>query len=777
MSKLKEMINPDDLPTTFDRLKKEEDAFYTAAQTIAGKRIDENCREGLLAYRHYLKTIVSAMDRVYGYLEDGRKALEALEGETDSDVAHTLITQLEIDEKLIYEELQSLRTHYKYNADTKQWDKVTDTTFVSQLEEFEDLSDVTQLPDKYLTKDRDGHLIDKDGKRIVQIKDETERISGEYYMLSNDGKSLASPPIISTPVAVYWKNSNGNIIDGNGHELTFKDDGPNGAGYYYKDNEVWYKSDPSPCFYGVWKDAGGNKFALFSDREGNENDKWYKLDSKGRPFAKVEQPTGALTSLGWQDEDGDTVKQWVTSETDPKYGKWFKLDGNGNFTENEATIILLRDDKAFLLTSGGDRIMKFDGDWYQLDADGKLTMVRSALHYTYLQALRDTKIACTDSTDPEAKRVLNVFNSITLLDQLRYIRYYYELILKLGATDYSVFPNSAETGYPCLPDVKSTEATQDTKNLGALEVFYVGYLIDRDGPINAVSSFFEVKTAALRNNLSLQSQKITALNIYLDFINRGMDVLNQSQANGKKRVPDGAQNALTYLCGGKMYNLFEYKGVKYLVIPCTEKSKDVNKGKFRLIRADDSGKDFLLGADGERYSARAGIYVETDTEGKIKTIEMYDPCGAIGGIPEEVRYKYKADKDKQENQLYVAPSQIGEDYKQIFAYYMKDGVATYEIIDDFVLPTQLEVSTIIPGSVKGYLDFSDPGDDQKHTAMIESWTNALSNKTQYINTAIDTINTDVSVDRSKIDTFDSLTSTFRSRAQDVYLNTAANIRG
>ncbi|MGX8716500.1 MAG: hypothetical protein ACSW8C_00740, partial [bacterium] len=128
-------IDTTNLGGTFTILKS--DKFYTDAQTMAGKRIDENCREGLLAYRHYLKTVVSALARIYDYLEDGRKALEALEGETDSDRAHTLITQLEIDEKFIYEEFQALRTHYKYNADTKQWDKVVDTTFVSQLEEFE----------------------------------------------------------------------------------------------------------------------------------------------------------------------------------------------------------------------------------------------------------------------------------------------------------------------------------------------------------------------------------------------------------------------------------------------------------------------------------------------------------------------------------------------------------------------------------------------------------------------------------------------------------------
>ena len=603
----KQAIDVSNLEQTFTNLKLDE--FYTAAQTIDGKRIDENCREGLLAYRYYLKTIVSALNRIYGYLEDGRKALEALKNETDSDMAHTFITQLEMDEKFIYEEFQTLRTHYKYNADTKQWDKIVDDAFVSQLKS------------KFAYSD--GNFpINKNGEEITYDAEKKK-----WFIKNTETES----------------------------------EGPCGIGYYKRDSAGWLI------------DAYGDR--IIYDRGAN---KWFKLDVNGD----------------------------------------IALDEHNNFIESTGPYII------------------------------------SGTAYADLEKLRNTKIAYKDSTDKTGEKKdkpLTVFNSVTLLDRLLYIRYYYELILKVGDVNYSVFPNNADTGYPCLPDVKSNVATQDTKNLGALEVFYVGYLIDRDGPINAVSSFFEVKTAALRNNLSLQSQKITALNMYLDFINRGMDVLNQSQSNGKQKVPKGAHNVLTYLCGEKMYNLFEKDGVKYLVVPCTEKCDERNKGKFRLIRADDNGKAFLIGTDGETDSAKAEIYVQRDGD-KITEIDM-----SYEGVQ-------------------VAPSQ---DEDGIHAYYVKeDGEVVNESLKDFVLPTQLEVSTIIPGSVKGYLDFTGPGDDdQKHTAMIESWTNALSNKTQYINTAIDTINTDVSVDRSKIDTFDSLTTTFRSRAQDVYLNTTANIRG
>ena len=512
--------------------------------------------------------------------------------------------------------------------------------------------------------------------------------------------------------------------------------------------------------------------------------------------------------------------------------------------------------------------------------------------YNKLSDLRETQINCLDSKgegEPKTSKIqLNVFNSIPLLDRLRYIRYYYSLIFggiwkipivrmcvdtiekagkqpknmneyygNMGFTnvisylngiidafkkgegeasmndllinakhlmkksiedpsvvytdeikdlynktkeildsitvkellaeqedsDYRVFPEDANTGYPCRPDEKSEEATKDTRSLGALEMFYVGYLIDRDGPINAVASFFEVKVAALRNNLSLLSKKITALNTYLDFINSGMDVLNQSQSDGKKkRIPDGAVLALTYLCGQKMYNLFEASnGNKYVVVPLVI---GTDAGKYILLKADESGKKFFIGDDGSKGEGRGngscGITFIEDSN--LFDFVLYDANGTVLG-----HEKYITSAGGEPKGLYAEDTIISKEEDNIsYPYYSfcVDG----EIKGTFTLPTQLEVSTIIPGSVKCYTTANNPKkvndkgkledlEENEHTAMIESWTNAFSNKTQYINTAIDTINTDVTVDRSKIDTFDSLTSTFRSRAHDAYTNTASNIRG
>lgn len=232
-------------------------------------------------------------------------------------------------------------------------------------------------------------------------------------------------------------------------------------------------------------------------------------------------------------------------------------------------------------------------------ANYRISQLADYSNYEKLETLRNTGIEYLDSSvvGGKATQPLKVFNSLNLLDRLRYINYYYRLILVAGKTDYAIFPNDAETGFPCLPNPLSTKVTEDTKELGAMESFYIGYLSNRDGPINAVAGFFEIKYQALQSNIELVSNKISALNVYLTFINRGMDLLNNSQTNGKQRIPDGAMIALTYLCGGNMYNLFkDANGEKHLVI---ESKK--NPGTYMLVKADESGMKFLLG-DLHHYS-------------------------------------------------------------------------------------------------------------------------------------------------------------------------------
>ena len=384
------------------------------------------------------------------------------------------------------------------------------------------------------------------------------------------------------------------------------------------------------------------------------------------------------------------------------------------------------------------------------------SQIKTITDYGTLEALRTTLIAYKDSRAGGTEMApIMVFGSLSLIDRMKFIYYYYKLIAG-GCTDYTRFPDNSETGFPCIPDVKSTKDTEATKHLGALEMFYVGYLTDRDGPINAVSSFFEVKVQALRENLSIQSKSISALNTYLEFINRGLNVLNGSQsgADGKDtthRLPDGAMIALTHLCGGNMYNLFEAEdGKKCLVIEDNQTA-----GRYMLVSADKAGMNFLIGDNGNSNNQVGNCYSENAKDDTKKV--WYAENFSYSGSPTEYCYS-NGTEERQSGQT------VQTRYNR----------ATASFGNTFVKPTRIDCANVIPNSVKEYENFHIAG--KIKTEVVSSWTDAFSTKTKFINTAIDTINTDIQVDRSKIDSFDSTCSTFRSRAHEAHSNTAANVR-
>lgn len=246
--------------------------------------------------------------------------------------------------------------------------------------------------------------------------------------------------------------------------------------------------------------------------------------------------------------------------------------------------------------------------------------IGSLSSYPDLEALRKLKVEspiydeASNAWAPFDKE-LTSFNELTLLDKLKYICVYYKLDLGTSGESRIFFPDDAAIGYPCMPNVVSTSAIEDTKELGALELFYVGYLIDRDGPVNALSSFLEIKTQALRENISIVMRKISALRQYLSFIRRALELLNTSQASGSNRLPDAAYTALTHISGSVMRNLMELKDARgnylrdrqgneirdpFIVIQCKDITTNdgyhlTNTNRYLLVKATQAGLKAFLG--------------------------------------------------------------------------------------------------------------------------------------------------------------------------------------
>ena len=153
---------------------------------------------------------------------------------------------------------------------------------------------------------------------------------------------------------------------------------------------------------------------------------------------------------------------------------------------------------------------------------------------------------------------IELFDELSLLDKLKYIVVYYK-----GNGARYVFPEDAKIGYPCVrPEVKQSP-TDDTNEIGQLEMFYIGYLVDRDGPVNALASFMEVKTVAIKAQIVLLSYRVKALQYYTNLLNKGLEKLNESQAEDKDKlqpIPVVSYNILRYLSANITRSLQYLKG-------------------------------------------------------------------------------------------------------------------------------------------------------------------------------------------------------------------------
>ena len=362
------------------------------------------------------------------------------------------------------------------------------------------------------------------------------------------------------------------------------------------------------------------------------------------------------------------------------------------------------------------------------------------------------------------QKTIEVFNELNLLDRLKYIKLYYDI--DGGKTD-AVFPNDKIIGVPTIKEASNTDV------VGAIEHFFMGYLIDRDGPVNAMSSFLEVKSAALIEKINIESQKIKALNVYLKFLQRALDILNASQSgtdgNGiKRRLPDGAMAALTFLCGGNMYNLFEASDGT----PCLVLEDPVEPGKYLPISADEAGMRYLFGDVAFVATDKRGNGHLIATKEKARKSDTFDFLeSAATGEPNFIPFNEEPRRYFNAATTTIKRRWTLEDYDRDLTWYDSVG---HEFGNNFSLPTQIDCEKIDPKSVRRYSKFWTQ--DEITTETVSSWQKAFQDKFSLVQTAMDTVNSDIKVFRNKIDTLNTLSNTFRNRTYSAYMKIGSNLK-
>ncbi|MDR0392628.1 MAG: hypothetical protein LBH52_00115 [Puniceicoccales bacterium] len=447
-------------------------------------------------------------------------------------------------------------------------------------------------------------------------------------------------------------------------------------------------------------------------------------------------------------------------------------------------------------------------DFYQVEsASSYVSKIGPLSSYCDLEALRQLKVQSyiyddTNNSSSTSDKELTSFNELTLLDKLKYIYVYYKLDLGSSGASRIIFPNDARFGYPCVPNVVSTTATDETKELGALELFYIGYLIDRDGPINALSSFLEIKAQALRENIAIVMRKISALRQYLSFIRRALELLNTSQADGEKRLPDAAYLALTYISGSVMRNLMELKDAQgnylrdsqgneirdpFIVIQCKDTTTDdgyhlTKTNRYLLVKATEEGIKVFLGngitgsGDSANSNGKDWGFARTFIGGTNDTIDASQST-SLANAPYTIydKFTYTRNGDPKSVDTHNADGNI-------YLLQFSDQAQAKQW-----LPKEIETTPITPSSALGYNESGAKTDEKDYrcywrrynsntqTSVVNGWTTVINTSIENVKSTIEGINNEVSTMRSKINTFDTTSSTFRNRAYSTYSTIVNNM--
>lgn len=396
-------------------------------------------------------------------------------------------------------------------------------------------------------------------------------------------------------------------------------------------------------------------------------------------------------------------------------------------------------------------------------------------HSSY-DALRKDEVATYPGSSPASKTV-ECFNELNLLDRLKYIKLYYDC--NSGKTD-SLFPNSKkEEAYPAVKVPESTAYNKETYTTGQLELFYIGYLVDRDGPIGALCSFIEFKSVSLLKNIEIESMRIKALNGYLAYLNQAVTSLNGREDGGP--VPKDTYGIVCLICSGFARNIKQLKinGVTsdYLVLQMdygTSTTSDgyhlSGTGYYILVKLDAGVSDHVTHHYGDspyfsgRIDNNLGAVVTVEDPSSDSDKESTDVTDKkFTGVTFYRGFKYSdydstgTGKEKNNNEFLIAKIPNASNAKAF-------------------LPKELDITTIKVENIFGYdgskIHWSSTRGSDKinYNNMINSWQSALDNYITNVNTAIESINTDIEVWRSKMDTWDSLASKVRHRDYEIRQN-------
>ncbi len=372
---------------------------------------------------------------------------------------------------------------------------------------------------------------------------------------------------------------------------------------------------------------------------------------------------------------------------------------------------------------------------------------------------------------------IKLFDELTLLEKLEYIVLYYK-----HNTEPYIFPSDDVFGYPCIKPNDSTSATEDTNEIGNLELFYIGYIINRNGPIDAFASFMEIKSSAIRQQITLLSYRIKALKFYLNLVNRGLEEMQKTQSNGKNPIPVPAYYILRYVAANTTRTLMylKDKNGNYLK---DKYGKELTDPYIVLQYSSDSpSKEYTKEIKDTTYHLtqdNSYILVKATNDGINEFISQCNNCNKkLDKIFSDKGNNSFSDSITGTNIYKEVVSENNglkltcENYNVLFLHFTDENSSIKQ------LPKELETSKVdvskITGNFANNLTWEKVPSKEEEKA---SWTNFINAWKSCFDTCIENeksqleyVEKSISSLRQKINTFDQTSTNFRNKAYTIYNN-------
>lgn len=411
---------------------------------------------------------------------------------------------------------------------------------------------------------------------------------------------------------------------------------------------------------------------------------------------------------------------------------------------------------------------------------------------------------------------ISFFGELPLLDKLKYIILYYT---KSGTR--RTFPeNDAVNGFPCLSNPPPTgvnpatrqdrKYTDDVNEIARLEPFYIGFLVDRDGPVNALASFMEIKSVAINEQIKVLGYRIKALRHYLHLINRGLEEVNKSQSNGNARIPNSAYEILTMVGSNPTRCLKTIDGKDYFVLQWNG-----NEGKasyhtaknnhYLLVPANDEGIEAFI-----KYGNQCDYCYDRLFDENAKTCDNKETLRSLGLISDGEISEHEKQEQYLKN-ISIHCEKNTEIATSLFSlrmfgkwswYYNDSGKEKFIAYgsnfktfpddcpllllnepDESKLPRELEtnrmnITRILNQDYSGTTWNNYKGDKTAESVwslIVSNWKTTCDTVIGNVQTQLESVNKSIESLRNKINTFDESAINFRNKAYTIYNKTVNNI--